>query len=213
MWPLIYKDILISKKSLLILLAFALMYPFIINGKDLNSAAASVLIVGFSFFLTAVEIEERDKSYRMIHSLPVSKKDSVIARYVGSISISLIGVFAVSMLIKLVSLFFNLNLGCFNYKSIINYFVWIIIAGGIIMCITYCFGYKAARVANFLVFFSLFPLFSGMFGDSENRWINYIIDIFNNNDLYMLLMKIIIAMAFYSLSMYISIVVYSNRDL
>lgn len=215
MWNLIYKDIMLSKKALIIMLIFAIGFPLTVGSKasQFNSSMGSLIIVGFSFFITAIEIEERDKSYRIIHSLPVARKESVIARYVGSLIISTLSIVAVSILFLILSSFMGDIYNLIDYRAMINSMSVIVTISSIVMVITYSFGQVAAKIANFIAIFSIFPIYTGIFLDSGNELLINATTFANNSTASMLIIKSIIAMLVYLLSIVLSISIYEHRDL
>jgi len=215
MWKLIYKDIVLSKKPLVIILIYAVVFPLIFNSNDsgLNSSMGSLILVGFTFFITAIEIEERAKSFRIIHSLPVTRKESVVARYVGSLILSVLSILALNILYLGLSNFMSIAYKLTDYKSMVNCMMAIISTSSIVMVLTYALGYNAARIANFLLFFPLFIIYTGLFSGSSNEFLNNISSFANNIGTSMLTLKIIIAFLIYLLSMMLSIFIYEQRDL
>jgi len=215
MWKLIYKDLMLSKKALLMMSIFTVVFPLINYNGDttFNASIGSLIVVGFTFFMMAIEIEEKDKSYRIIHSLPVTRKEAVIARYLGSLLISIVSIFAVSILFLLLSSFLGKIYNLIDYKAMMNSMAAIIAVSSIVMTVAYMFGYRVARLTNILGLFTIFIVLSGAVPESSNKVLVSILTFVNNNTSSMLILKFVIATLIYLLSMVLSISMYERRDL
>lgn len=215
MWTLIYKDVLMAKKALIEMVIFTLIFTIIgiFNGYKLDVVSASILIIGFSFFITSAEIDERDNSRRIIHSLPVTRKESIVSRYIGALILSAMSMTLIALLFSILKFIPNSPFKVFNVYSVLNSMVGVLIMSSLVMCIVYSFGYTAGRISNFIAFFILFPVYTGVFNQTTNGALKNIIDVLNSNNKTMILIKLFIAILIYLLSMTISITVYNNRDL
>jgi len=215
MWKLIYKDIMLSKKSLLIMLIFTVVFPLINYNGDttFNASIGSLIVVGFTFFMMAIEIEEKNKSYRIIHSFPITRKEAVIARYIGSLVISIASIFAVSIIFFILSSFLGKIYNFIDYKALMNSMAAIVSVSSIVMTVAYIFGYRVARLTNILGLFTTFIILSGAISDSSAKGLVNILTFVNNNTSSMLILKFVIAMLIFLLSMVVSVSMYDRRDL
>ena len=214
MFKLIYKDILVNKRYFKSMLIFSLIFPLIsvINGGSINASYVSVIMCGFTFFVMAVESEERTKTYRIINSLPINRKTTVYARYIGSLLISTLFMSLLCLLFYFLSIIPSSPFTAFNYAKLLEAITTVLIMSSIVMCVTYCFGYMAARIANFVVFFPVIFILTA-FQDKDFMALGKLFQILRDTSLNMLLIKLSIGILVYLLSMVIAVTVYDQRDL
>ncbi|WP_270558075.1 ABC-2 transporter permease, partial [Clostridium perfringens] len=108
MKELIKLDFFIQKKyikSLLIMFLF-LIVIFSVNGKIENSLYSLGLFVVFYLVIVPIELEKRNKFNLCLNSIPIRKRDYIMAKYISSILYLVI----VNILITLICLIISLIL-------------------------------------------------------------------------------------------------------
>lgn len=95
MFNLILKDFLVQKKSFFIAFIYSIFFFIVFNNpafKDIIYTAGS-LAIGYIFIIYAISWDDKNNSEIMLNSLPIVRKDIVMARYIFTILVSLIGTF------------------------------------------------------------------------------------------------------------------------
>lgn len=87
MLNLIYKDIVIQKKSLAACFLFVIVYNMLVLfSKDNFAVMMSIglpLIIQYVFLTNIFLFDDRNKSYLILNSLPIGRRNIVISRYVS----------------------------------------------------------------------------------------------------------------------------------
>lgn len=149
---LILKDLLNIKRSLksfLFVIAFYIVFSF--TNSDTNFLSGMVILLFSMISISSFSYDNIAKWDKYALSLPISKKDVVLSKYL----LALILIFTGAML----SLILNFIIG--TYKNlimtdiiIINYLIFCaaVIYSGILILLIYKFGVEKSRILIFVVF-------------------------------------------------------------
>ncbi|AYO31493.1 ABC-2 transporter permease [Biomaibacter acetigenes] len=99
MFNLVLKDFLIQKKTFLIAFVYSVFFFIVFRGnvfKDFVYIMGSVAI-GYIYIMYTVNLDEKNKSYLIINSLPVTRRQVVMSRYLFYIAVIFIGILIMSL--------------------------------------------------------------------------------------------------------------------
>lgn len=206
---LIKKDLQVAFSNRFTNIMLLLFFPFILF--SLGSASTDVLfmfstfIFVFSLSKIAFVFEMRDKSHIFIQSLPVTKRDMVVSKYILIFIYFAIGVLYTSVYMWVFKLFGIINMDKVPFSMILPTLGFIIITLSLSMPMQFRFSLKTANSTNMLLLVVVIILITFMDGDFS-RILN--IDL---NNIYN---KLVIAggiIAVYFISIAISIGLYKTR--
>lgn len=157
MFQLIVKDFKFNKKNIYISTLVSLLGYYLISqdGERYKVLACTLIpLLMFNFVIGKIcFIEDRDKVYKYIHSLPLKKSDFVLSKYVegaGVLIFSFAFIFVENYFLKLINKnYFNLDI---NYIMLI--FSIMLIYIGMFIFIYFRFNYQIAN-QTLIVFYIL----------------------------------------------------------
>jgi len=158
MLNLILKDILIQKRAILIgflyIIFFVLIFP-----EKLGSAILAIALVTINYILVASSSASEDKtnSHILLNSLPISRRNIVLAKYLSLIVYSTIGIVAY-MIIDMVAEIVNLPIEVHpvSLEGIVYGLFAVGLFNGIYLPILFKLGYIKSKAVHFLLFFTFF---------------------------------------------------------
>lgn len=214
MLNLIFKDIIVQKRSLLFMLFYLIICVFSFKSMPTGTFLYLVTITLIFFLITgSYSYDERNKSDLVISSLPITRKEIIISKYISIIIYN-----AVALCIMTIFMFgvkiLNLSLSTqfFTLNDVLNVFISSLVLASIMFPIYSKFGFTKSRIITFIIYFSLFGIINSIAISPDKRSLNsiyvFLQSISSNN-------YIILAIAFmiYILSMYFSIKIYENKEL
>lgn len=214
MLNLIFKDIIVQKRSLLFILFYLIICVFSFKSMPIGVFLYVVTITLIFFLITgSYSYDERNKSDLVISSLPITRKEIIISKYISVIlyNIVALGVMTIFMLgVKISNI--SLDTQFFKLNDVINVFIASLLLASFMFPIYSRFGFTKSRVITFITYFSLFGFINSIASSSDMGTLNsiyrFLQAISSNN--YILLA---IAFIIYLLSMYFSIKIYENKEL
>ncbi|MDK0709883.1 ABC-2 transporter permease [Clostridium perfringens] len=183
MKELIKLDFFIQKKyikSLLIMFIFLLVI-FSVNGKIENSLYSLGLFVVFYLVIVPIELEKRNKFNLCLNSIPIRKRDYIMAKYISSILYLVI----VNILITLVCLIISLiltNSNEINFSMVLMFVAFELIYVAVIEPLYIFMNYKYYRIINIIT-----VIISITLGEALFKILKNIIELTNNNKYIILL--------------------------
>ncbi|MBC1474625.1 ABC-2 transporter permease [Listeria grandensis] len=158
MWQLIWKDVMIQRGSIIwraILLIFIVIFGVSIEMPAFIFLLLGTLIAGGSVIARSISRDEGNHTLLFLTSLPVSRKDIVMARYIGTLIV---------MLVTMVFLYVITSIVMWTWIPIEDFFVSMGTALVIVLGVTtllfpiyYWFGYDLMRyVGSGLIIFYAF---------------------------------------------------------
>jgi len=210
MLNLVYKDVVIQKKSLAACFLFVIAYNILVLfSKDNFAVMMSIgfpLIIQYVFLTNIFLFDDRNKSYLILNSLPIGRRNIVISRYV-SVFIFFIAVisfqFILSTLINgRIIMRRDYIVACFIITSVMN---------ATCLPLYFKFGYAKLKYILLIIFF-LVCFVSPYIGEKIN--VVKILSVFKGIS-YMGLCSIGIfcVIALIIVSLIISIIIYNNKEL
>lgn len=159
MMNLIRKEFIILKKYFSYLILYTI-FAVIAFSTSAEMAKSSYIISAVGIIYTLIQygcaIEEKNKSERILNSLPIHRKDIVLSKYVSSILLSVITVIAVGITGMLASNLPFVYIHKIGLEDIIGIFTstWLLIS--IYLPIYFKFGYIKGKLFNMGIFFIFF---------------------------------------------------------
>lgn len=169
MLNLIWKDILIQKRTVLLSFVYIIFFSFAFRQMGSAAFSAAAVAVTYLFVIGSSAYEDKNKADIMLNSLPISRNKLVLAKYISVFVFLLIGtvVYLLSQVLILY-LHFPYPLQPISLESLAGAVFSIILLNGIYFPTFFKWGYIKARFVNFILFLLFF------FGSS------YLLDIINN---------------------------------
>lgn len=220
MFNLVLKDFLIQKKTFLIAFVYSVFFFIVFRGnvfKDFVYIMGSVAI-GYIYIMYTVNLDEKNKSYLIINSLPVTRRQVVMSRYLFYIAVIFIGILIMSlvgMILKTVPGFSDL--AYVKPQDFVTAFSMIGILASFHTPLAYKFGINA-KYFDMAMFFGLF-FAPSLLADyikrhSDMAAISYFINLIQSNPGLNIigLLAIAFTLIIMAISLAISIKIYENRD-
>lgn len=206
MLNLIRKDFLVTytnKFAFYMLLLLIPFFLFFVDDFDANMAFVySVLTFVFISTRTPFAYEGKDKPHLFIQSLPVTKTDIVISKYVSIFVNFLIGSIFTTLYISFLSLFNLFDISVLKLSIVILTLAVSIFLISISLPAEFIFTPKISNLINIIIYVT----FLNLFIIGGNRVLNFI-NIFSD---YRIGISLIVVLVYF-LSMAVSIVLYKNR--
>src|SRR5699024_8421067 len=181
------------------------MIPFILLafGADKVGEAYPLLVFAFVYILTITPFnyDMQRKSYMIIESLPIKKKDIVMGKYLVTLINFLLSTVWCWIYLWIISLLDFVNMDLLNISSLENAFFTSIFSLSIILPPLFILPPKIARYFSMFVYIFIFSM---MFSKVEKL---FHVNLFQGARGY------IIGLVVYLISMGISVLLYENRDL
>lgn len=211
MLNLISKDILMQKKTLAIAILFIFVESiYVHSANELSVIFISVMMpfaVEFLLLTNSCLLDDKNKSYIILNSLPVTKKSVVIAKY-----ISVLVFFVISVCIQFIfTALINTNrYSVMKMEYIIIGFFFIAVLSSVYLPVYFKFGYLKTKWSIMILFFAMY--FGISFVNDHN--IIKMIKAFNNIPYWTLYgSAFFISIILMVISFFISSAFYNNREL
>lgn len=212
---LIKKDILIQKKVFPFLCIFVII--FALNSQINSHGSLYILGVTIGYILTigALAYDETYKGNILINSLPITRKDVVISKYIAIFfftAFSLIFLTFMALIFNLIG-FSDLTINYISFTDIKIITSTVLILSSIMIPVFLKFGTKLGKLFNFIVFFIFFSISSFIMQNKDESFIKNTLNfIINNNGANLTIIGIVILTCICILSMYFSFKIYENKD-
>ncbi|MCB2361143.1 ABC-2 transporter permease [Clostridium estertheticum] len=221
---LVLKDILMQKKSTKdLMIAILLNFTIICILQFLGAASVYILtpaIFAISLITSSCGFGERNDVDRMINSLPVSRKEIVISKYLSSFVFLIIGI-AITILFTSIIKFSGLShINRFmNLTDIIIVSIFTVVYICVYLPIYLWLGYLKSqlisKVLNYFIFICLIIIVVMVTlidnGTAKDSLMNFVI--LPNFELYMVISFLCCSIILISISIFTSFKVYINKDL
>lgn len=217
MLNLVFKDILIQKKSFLVAILYGAVFTFTFSNTNTPETIfiAVPSVIGYLFVTYACAYDDKNKSEIMLNSLPISRKDIVLSKYLSIILYVLIGV-CISFIFT--TSFKYLGFGHINrfmtLEDVVGAIIVISLLSSIYYPIYFKFGYlKSKYLSTFMLVGTLFipTAIVELAGKSTSANIIEYLSKVPEGILRFSIILILIVIALLSASL--SLKIYLNRDL
>lgn len=218
MFNLIFKDILIQRKSLL----FGVIYVFvlILCFQDTGITMFLTSAIGFSYMMiqSACAYDDKNKSDILLNSLPISRNTIVVSKYVSAFVFSGISIVVYSLLTVIINLLkLPIKVSPITLEGVIGILFAIVLMCGIYFPVYFKIGYIKSKVYNFILIFGILflttTLLPAILGNKSKVIIQILTKFFSSqSDLIIAIKMLILIILFFSISCMISLNIYRKRE-
>ncbi|WP_139903702.1 ABC-2 transporter permease [Clostridium thermarum] len=210
MFSLIIKDLLLLKKMVVFVVVYMLVLFFAF--KDMPQAALYTGIVGSTYVLVATSLayDDKNNSDIVLNSLPLSRSEIVLAKYLQIFLYALVGSSIFTIIVSILKLL-NIDTGGIKigFDTIATAIFSVVLMNSIYFPFFYKLGYIKSKYVNFVLFFTFFFLMQNLVKNivcTENPSLLKAIDIFRGLSVNLLALltlggAVVIAVISYSLSL------------
>jgi ABC-type transport system involved in multi-copper enzyme maturation permease subunit len=217
MFNLVYKDILVQKRSILIALLYGAVFTLTFSRSDRPETifVAVPSVIGYLFVTYACAYDDKNKSEIILNSLPISRKDIVISKYLSIFLYIFIGVcvaFIFTTAVKYLK-FGNIN-RLMNLEDILGCFISISFLCSIYYPIYFKFGYLKSRYISMFMLIGAFiipTVIIEAIGKATNSNILQYLSTIPEGIFEIFIVLALIAMLL--ISVFLSLKIYLNKDL
>lgn len=220
MGQLILKDIFLQRYMFILYFVTSILI-FISMAPEQNGFVISCMTLGVMGVSVSMYIEERNKSESVIISLPLLRRDIVIAKYISTLIFLIVSIAITYFIVFCIGQFNNWKEGTI-FKSIVVDIPWHVVFTGILcpiifsaftLPVQYLAKYQVVRAVSILVIF-LIVMLCGMFGNIPAEKVGPLSEWITNSDRLISLLVIIVGViSLYVCSLFFSIKLFQDKDL
>ncbi|MBR5806297.1 MAG: ABC-2 transporter permease [Oscillospiraceae bacterium] len=209
MLGLVYKDLMVMRRTLLLYGAMGIVYGIIaIYGDQYGMVFALMMIVSAMVPVSAISYDERSKWDKIVNTMPLSRKEIVLSKYVLAIlltAISSVIIFAFYMLVPEMPL---------EEKAVTTAVMAMMamIYQAALMPVMFKFGSEKGRTMMLAILFVPAVLIFAI-GEMNIIDVNAAISFLERNEAMIPYLMAGFVLAIYSLSMALSVKIYEKKDL
>ena len=209
MLGLVYKDLMVMRRTLLLYGAMGIVYGYIaIYGDQYGMVFALMMIVSAMVPVSAISYDERSKWDKIVNTMPLSRKEVVLSKYVLAIlltAISSVIIFAFYMLVPEMPL---------EEKAVITAVMAMMamIYQAALMPVMFKFGSEKGRTMMLAILFVPAVLIFAI-GEMNIIDVNAAISFLERNEAMIPYLMAGFVLVIYSLSMALSVKIYEKKDL
>lgn len=209
MLGLVYKDLMVMRRTLLLYGAMGIVYGIIaIYGDQYGMVFALMMIVSAMVPVSAISYDERSKWDKIVNTMPLSRKEIVLSKYLLAIlltAISSVIIFAFYMLVPEMPL---------EEKAVITAVMAMMamIYQAALMPVMFKFGSEKGRTMMLAILFVPAVLIFAI-GEMNIIDVNAAISFLERNEAMIPYLMAGFVLVIYSLSMALSVKIYEKKDL
>ncbi|WP_343771129.1 ABC-2 transporter permease [Clostridium malenominatum] len=220
MFNLVFKDFLLQRKITFIAIAYSLFMLVIGILAPIDNPMPlytfGIIIMVYSSIQDMVGKEERCKSSLILGSLPIDRNDLVISKYLSLIFMTIMNLV---MFLLPFSIFRWIRGG--SPIPFTDYIIMIVCVSAILLSFSiyfplyFKFGYAVMRIFPLVIYIGglMLPGFLQKLIKRDNPMVKNILSIIIHNPSKVLIIFFMFSLAMLLISMFISLVIYKNRDL
>lgn len=175
MLNLVIKDILVQRRTFFGAFVYLLFFIFAFQSLEGNVYTSAIVAFVYLLVMGAFAYDDKSKADIMLNSLPIKRKNIVMAKYISLFAYVVIGTVVFSVITSVISM---LNISIKTYPVTVELLVSAILAISILNSISFPlmfkWGYNKARVFNMILFLSIFfsaPLLVNFFSKPDSEFI------------------------------------------
>ena len=218
MLNLIIKDILVQKKTLLFSLGYCFFLVFAFQTMEGVTPVAATTAVVYLLIQYSFAYEDKNKSDIMLNSLPVSRKEIVLAKYLSIfvyLGLAVLAYMVATLLVSAIKI--PIRVEFLSLQGITISLVLVSLMSSIYLPIIFRIGYLRAKMFNMILFLLFFCIPMGLASLYKNpKYSTAIDDIIRElsswSDWQIASMLAVIALLILSFSYSISLNIYRNRE-
>lgn len=157
MFNLVIKDILVQKKSILFALGYCFFLVFAFQSLEQAGPIAANIAVVYILLINSFGYEDKNKSDIMLNSLPISRRDIVLAKYLSIfvyMGLAILAYMGSSLLVK--ALRIPIDVVLLSLEGVTTAFLIVALMSSIYLPIIFKFGYIKAKLFNLVMFLFFF---------------------------------------------------------
>lgn len=220
MFNLVIKDLLVQKKYIPFSAAFGLMMLLLFGLQGGPLVPASYVFIPFAisyfFLINSCQAEEKNNSEIILNSLPISRKEIVMSKYLLSLLITLATLAFVSLAGGILISVGIAGMTLITYLESTLALVLSLFFLSLYLPLFFKFGHGKTQAFTMVVFLLLFfvpgQLISFVMRNPENYVVAAALSLLENNPYTMVGMGLLLALVFMLVSLYLSIGFYRNRE-
>lgn len=218
MLNLIIKDILVQKKTILFAVGYCFFLVFAFQSLEVVTPIAATTAIVYLLIQYSFAHEDKNNSETMLNSLPVSRKDIVLAKYLSIfvyIGLAMLAYMVATLVVITVRI--PIKVEFLSLQGITITFLMVSLMASIYMPVIFKFGYLKAKIFNMVMFLFFFFIPMGLASLYQNPKYNSLISDFIRgfatwSDWQIASLLAAIALIILSLSYCISLSIYKNRE-
>lgn len=218
MFNLVIKDILVQKKSILFALGYCFFLVFAFQSLEQAGPIAANIAVVYILLINSFGYEDKNKSDIMLNSLPISRRDIVLAKYLSIfvyMGLAILAYMGSSLLVK--ALRIPIDVVLLSLEGVTTAFLIVALMSSIYLPIIFKFGYIKAKLFNlvmFLFFFFVPTIIVNLYNNP--RYHHYFVNFFQEfaswKNWQIALLLIDFSLLILSISYSISVSIYKKRE-
>ncbi|WP_160680526.1 ABC-2 transporter permease [Clostridium sp. C8-1-8] len=214
---LVFKDLLIQKKSIYIAILYGFIFSLILSRASTPDGIfiAVPSVIAYLFISYACAYDDKNSSDLMLNSLPINRRDIVYAKYLSIIVYLIISIcisFIFTSLVKY-SGFSTLN-RLMTFEDAIGCFASIIFLSSVYYPIYFKLGYLKSRYISMFLMLGAIFIPTAIFNLLGNNIATYIVNYLSTlSENVLKLIVLFVLFIIWSLSLAISMNIYLKKDL
>lgn len=215
---LIKKDLAlnVNKRTLLVFI----LYFFIIvitSESYLPSNNKYIIIIStMAYFIAAASFsfDDRLKGDYIMNSLPIKRKDIVLAKYISIILYTLGALASAGILgglISYIGIFENLDY--INLNVVSKSMIAIFLMCSLNFPLYFTKGYRIGKMISLAIYFGFFAIANSLYGEVSTELIGKLKSIFNSSSIFLNGIIFVIMICLFILSIFVSISIYEKKEL
>ena len=218
MFNLVIKDILVQKKSILFVIGYCFFLVFAFQSLEQAGPIAANIAVVYILLINSFGYEDKNKSDIMLNSLPISRRDIVLAKYLSIfvyMGLAILAYMGSSLLVK--ALRIPIDVVLLSLEGVTTAFLIVALMSSIYLPIIFKFGYIKAKLFNlvmFLFFFFVPTIIVNLYNNP--RYHHYFVNFFQEfaswKNWQIALLLIAFSLLILSISYSISVSIYKKRE-
>lgn len=210
---LLIKDFLVQKKTLAIAILYIISMLIFLQGFNNNGAVflAGIPTVAYLFWVTAFQSDEKNKSEQIISSLPVTRREIVIAKYLSTIFYLVIGIIILLLVVVVVkTLGIQASIPLISIENIYKSVLSMLILASVNFPPIFKYGLKRGKIYNvitYMAFFFMMINLKNILLKSQNLQ-QYI----QNRQMLVTYVVTLVTVLILIISVTLSIKIYENKD-
>ncbi len=218
MFNLVIKDILVQKKSILFALGYCFFLVFAFQSLEQAGPIAANIAVVYILLINSFGYEDKNKSDIMLNSLPISRRDIVLAKYLSIfvyMGLAILAYMGSSLLVK--ALRIPIDVVLLSLEGVTTAFLIVALMSSIYLPIIFKFGYIKAKLFNlvmFLFFFFVPTIIVNLYNNPRyhHYFVNFFQEFVSWKNWQIALLLIAFSLLILSISYSISVSIYKKRE-
>ncbi|MCG8643261.1 MAG: ABC-2 transporter permease, partial [Desulfobacterales bacterium] len=156
MFNLIKKEFFIQKRNLLVAFLYSIFAMFVFQNFESGAFIISGVAITYILFMNASFLDEKSRTEIVINSLPIDRKDVVLAKYLSVIVFTIYAIVAywiASFILKLLAL--PITIQSVSLKGIITIIFLVGLMHSLYIPLNFRFGYSKLRIITTFLFMAM----------------------------------------------------------